>query len=805
MHRQSNLFALVQFFGLIALLAGPGATPVSAYDAEVVWRPAVDPQEAASGYFLYADTQPGSTNSPIDVGMPSAQPDGTLVYTLVDLPLGPTTYVSVASYDDSSAEIARSQEMALDYAAVASVVDSDGDGLTDAQEDVDLDQVVDAGESDPFDVDSDGDGLEDGDEVNVHGTDPADADSDGDGYSDGQEISDGSDPNDENSHAGTLACGNGILDAGEECDDSNSAGGDGCGPTCQVEFCGDGIVNNVDEECDPPGTGACDGSCRLFGVIEVTQQGAIIARVPNPTGGGNLDIEVIRDGDEPPVGSTQSNRQFDTWDGSNQASDDWMGYSFGQTREFVRVEFQEGKHFSDGGWFESVTVQVRDGGVWREVSGLQVTPPYPGVDDGVFFESYDFEFAPATGDAVRVFGVPGGASDFISVAELRVFAAFGQTAVCGDGVLDAGEECDDGNGDNSDACLDSCTAAQCGDGFVRTGVEACDDGVANSDAAADACRTDCSLPRCGDGVTDSAETCDDGNVSDTDSCLNTCAAAACGDGLLWVGVEECDDGAGNDDASPDACRSSCVLASCGDGVVDGGEVCDDGNTQGGDACPADCVTPSCGNGVVEPGEECDEGAGNSDANPQACRTDCLLHDVCGDVTNDGVLTVSDALEVLLGAIGERECAFSLCDTNGDGNVSPVDGLRIVRAAVGLEVEMDCGLLVTLVLDDDVSVGAMTVAVEYSATGSTFIGERGDVRCANLLPGAPDVFFDNDTAVSTLVVDLVNYQASSGPLPLAECRFLAGTDMPDTGDFVIEVLDYPGMAQSLPAPLVWLDY
>jgi hypothetical protein len=41
-------------------------------------------------------------------------------------------------------------------------------------------------------------------------------------------------------------------------------------------------------------------------------------------------------------------------------------------------------------------------------------------------------------------------------------------------VLDAGEECDDGNADNTDGCLTSCVAASCGDGFVWTGTEDCD-------------------------------------------------------------------------------------------------------------------------------------------------------------------------------------------------------------------------------------------------------------------------------------------------------------------------------------------
>jgi cysteine-rich repeat protein len=43
------------------------------------------------------------------------------------------------------------------------------------------------------------------------------------------------------------------------------------------------------------------------------------------------------------------------------------------------------------------------------------------------------------------------------------------TPSCGDGYLNmaAGEECDDGNNDDTDACRNDCTNAFCGDGVVQ--------------------------------------------------------------------------------------------------------------------------------------------------------------------------------------------------------------------------------------------------------------------------------------------------------------------------------------------------
>jgi MYXO-CTERM domain-containing protein len=49
------------------------------------------------------------------------------------------------------------------------------------------------------------------------------------------------------------------------------------------------------------------------------------------------------------------------------------------------------------------------------------------------------------------------------------------TCVCGNGIVEAGEECDDGDGDDRDACTIRCTTPKCGDGVLE-GREECDDG-----------------------------------------------------------------------------------------------------------------------------------------------------------------------------------------------------------------------------------------------------------------------------------------------------------------------------------------
>lgn len=70
-----------------------------------------------------------------------------------------------------------------------SLIDTDGDGLTDQQEIVTY-------STNPTRADSDGDGLNDYDEVVTHQSDPWDTDSDDDGYTDLDEVLYGGDPND---------------------------------------------------------------------------------------------------------------------------------------------------------------------------------------------------------------------------------------------------------------------------------------------------------------------------------------------------------------------------------------------------------------------------------------------------------------------------------------------------------------------------------------------------------------------------------------------------------------------------------
>ena len=204
--------------------------------------------------------------------------------------------------------------------------------------------------------------------------------------------------------------------------------------------------------------------------------------------------------------------------------------------------------------------------------------------------------------------------------------------------------------------------------------------------------TTTTVPICGDGVVNGGDQCDDGNLEQDDACLNDCTLASCGDGIVWLGIEECDDGANNSDVDPDACRSHCVLPGCGDGVVDSGEECDDDNTDDLDGCDSSCQN-ECGNGNVDNPvlEQCDDG---NTVSSVACLNDCTLAS-CGD----GIACTDAACTTGPGG-GPEECDLATdccqgCSIVATGCQHPLcpDSAGIaVWAGVGATcaIDNDCG-------------------------------------------------------------------------------------------------------------------
>ncbi len=215
------------------------------------------------------------------------------------------------------------------------------------------------------------------------------------------------------------------------------------------------------------------------------------------------------------------------------------------------------------------------------------------------------------------------------------------TGSCGDGVRNSGEQCDDGNNNNADACPNDCQYAACGDN-VKEGLEECEPPNVG------ACLSNCLFRTGGGGGGGNGSSA---ASSESSYFTHPVPPDGCGNGVVDKAGEECDSGEHQNGYG--TCSYDCKLLYCGDGVISPqtGEDCEpilksqEGNVKVfevalcGETCTAPevsktgttiggcrkfirppCSTSSsssssqasithyqCGDGTIDPGEECDFG------------------------------------------------------------------------------------------------------------------------------------------------------------------------------------------------------
>ena len=410
------------------------------------------------------------------------------------------------------------------------------------------------------------------------------------------------------------SCGNAIVDAaaGEMCDDGNTAGGDGCSPTCNVEVCGNGILDageDCDDDNDVSGDG-CEADCTFSCAMDA-----------------DCDDGALCNGSE-----TCNTTTHVCAAGTNAADATDCGGGM-VCRSGMCVPPVCGNGIVEG-------TEVCDDGDSTEGDGCDndCTPSCT-MDS----ECADAEVCNGTetcNTTTNVCTNPPNLADGTSCGSgLVCRSGVCTTIVCGNGAVEMGEDCDDGNSTNGDGCDNDCTFscttnADCTDGLVCNGSETCNTttnvcSAGTPPAAGTACDRDmnpgtrdicrmgtCVASRCGDGFTDmgGGEQCDDANTTEGDGCDNDCTfscamSADCDDGRICNGAETCNTtthvcAAGTNAPNGtlcdrdmnamtrDICRmGTCSASTCGDGFVDmgAGEACDDGNATPGDGCEPDCT------------------------------------------------------------------------------------------------------------------------------------------------------------------------------------------------------------------------
>jgi cysteine-rich repeat protein len=263
--------------------------------------------------------------------------------------------------------------------------------------------------------------------------------------------------------------------------------------------------------------------------------------------------------------------------------------------------------------------------------------------------------------------------------------------VCGNGDLDGGESCEDGNTEDGDGCSADCQDEAC---VAQTpgypDVPLCDDG--------DGCTTD----TCASSTCEHVESCDDGIDCTADSCSaqNEC-----------VHVPQDSSCSDDNDCTTDVCSlgaRDCVhvnnSANCDDGLAcTDTDHCTNGLCAGTNTCPDEqicnpstgqCQTGGCGDGFVDGDDQCDDG--DIIWNPgEGCDSTCQLL-LCGDPDDSGQLRASDALFILRVAVHTSTCDDCVCNVDNSTTgaaVSASDALRVLRKSVGADVEILCPVCV----------------------------------------------------------------------------------------------------------------
>ncbi|MEN0067313.1 MAG: integrin alpha [Myxococcota bacterium] len=283
---------------------------------------------------------------------------------------------------------------------------------------------------------------------------------------------------------------------------------------------------------------------------------------------------------------------------------------------------------------------------------------------------------------------------------------------CGDGVLDDGEDCDDGS--ESAACDLDCTFSDCGDAILN--------------------------------VT-AGELCDDGGNSPT--CDDDCTVAECGDGFANPAAgEDCDD-----TEQTAACDADCTVVECGDDTLNelAGEACDDGNGLGGDGCSALCTLPV---GVAAAQADVDIELGisvqfESSSLSGDFNGDGLADVLLGDTTNDDGGIRAGAVYVFFGSAAsdpvfdlDRVDVTFVGEDLGDGagssvaNAGDVNGDGIDDLLVAAPFRSSSTGAAYLVYGGP----TLTGSVDLSDAAARFVGAATGDRLGNVA-GAGD--FDGD--------------------------------------------------------------
>lgn len=245
-------------------------------------------------------------------------------------------------------------------------------------------------------------------------------------------------------------CGNGFRGAGEECDDGGTAKGDGCDDVCALETtptCGDGLVW-LGEECDDGDTDSGDGC----------------------SSGCSIEANYICSGEPSSCSEVCTSYQTSEYSGQSylictdtlsRTNAETLCESFSMSLVEIDDANENAHIVSEGGGAE-LWIGANDRnqeGVWVWASGTQFwSGDSTGSAVGGAYENWASgqpDDAVDGQDCGRM--LSGGTWGDVSCVTTSSYAVACEGPIaCGDGVVNTGEECDDGDPDDGDGCSSSC-------------------------------------------------------------------------------------------------------------------------------------------------------------------------------------------------------------------------------------------------------------------------------------------------------------------------------------------------------------